>query len=181
MQNKKKSLFEILESLEFAEKSLEQIEDEDVDIFLEDLAISEKQNAEDLKNKIDQIYNFLSKLDSEMVRLSEIIAGFSKRKKSISNLKDCLRKKVLFSMEKFGWDELRGNCFQVKKFERKRYVISEPENTLDFYEKYKDFVSLSFDKKMIIDAHKYSSADVSKVLTETNCTFIKFSKNLNNF
>ncbi|MBP98692.1 hypothetical protein CMK18_22295 [Candidatus Poribacteria bacterium] len=96
MQNKKKSLFEILESLEQIEdKSLEQIEDKDVDIFFRRLAISEKQNPEDLKKKIDQFYSFVSKLDYEMVRLSEIISGFSKREKSISNLKDCLINKIV--------------------------------------------------------------------------------------
>ena len=129
----------------------------------------------DVKDKVDNIHNFLGRLESDQERLAKDIKILQARKRALANTQDRLKEYVLFSMESNGALLLRGKTWQVKVQKRKTIKIRDCQLEDTF--EHSDFVNFEykFNRERVLEAYKDGNEFAQSVCSDHESRFLRFS------
>ena len=159
----------MLETLRQVEDSLVEMTDESV-----------KELLGDVKGKVDSIYEVITRMQSEEVRLKEAAAKLTDRARNMKNSVARLKSFCLFAMKADGTSELMGKNFDVKLNKRVTPTVKSQNITPDMYmdlNEIKDGLvkrEYSFDKKAMTDLFKASPEKIGEYIHLNESESISF-------
>lgn len=164
---KRRTLSELLAALNQADEAME-----DLDLPPTETIIT------DLGEKVDSYKYVLDKIDGEIDRISNMIAGFQATKKTLQNKKERLRSLMAYNMDQQGFRKLPGQSWQATLTKKQALVvrpIAEPDSRL--FAKYPEVIDRKYSWKKrelakYIESHPESDlAPMGQQETRLSVTF----------
>jgi uncharacterized protein YdcH (DUF465 family) len=158
-----RNLYDLLQKL--------QENDNEFELSAEDFA----QLNDDLKDKVDGIYEFYSRCEAEIERIDkDYIKPLQARKKAIQNSMDSLENWVIDTMVKNDFPLIHGQLMTIRLQERASIKVDDLELDQAFYLEHKDIVKRKYelDKKAI--AENIKNGSVYEFARSVKNKFLKF-------
>jgi hypothetical protein len=157
-------LFKLLTAIEDLEEGLLDLTEEQI-----------KELIGDVRNKVDSIYEIITRLDSEEERLAKNIKTLTDRKRALANSRNRLKQYVVTSMETFEAPAIYGKVWDVKLQKRSKFNIREA--TLEDTYENNELVDMSFkfNRTKVLEAYNRGDEFAKAVVTPDQSTFIRFT------
>ena len=130
-----------------------------------------------VKDKVDGIFEVISKLESEAERMKKLAKSFAVRQKSCENQVARLKNYITYSMDQDGATEIYGEIHQMKLVSRKtqkvRDLIIGPEMFIKFQEVVRR--DYSFDKNLLKEKAKADPERYQDLMETSESRHLRFS------
>jgi len=163
------SLNTMLETLRQVEDSLVEMTDEEVKALLGDV-----------KGKVDSIYEVITRMLAEEIRLKEAAAALTARARNMKNSVARLKSFCVYAMKADGTSELMGKNFDVKLNKRVTPTVKDLNITPDIFMELNEVKEglvkreYSFDKKAMKDLFKASPEKIGEYIFFKEAESISF-------
>ena len=143
------SLNQMLETLRHFEDNIVNMTPEEIKVLLGDV-----------KGKVDNTYDIITRMQSEEVRLKEAAKELTDRARNMKNSVARLKDYCIFAMKSDGTSELQGKNFDMKLSQRTTPTVKDLNITPDMYLELNEIQDglvrreYSFDKKAMKDLAK---------------------------
>ena len=130
-----------------------------------------------VKDKVDSTFEVISRLESEVLRLSEIAKEFTAKKKTVENQVKRLKEYVQYSMESDGTTELLGDKHRLRLMDRKGLKVSEMEISSTLFLEFPEVIrrNYSFDKNLLKEKYKENPEKYGELVSPSTSTSLKFT------
>ena len=130
-----------------------------------------------VRDKVDGIFEVISKLESEAERMKKLAKSFAVRQKSCENQVARLKNYITYSMDQDGATEIYGEIHQMKLVSRKtqkvRDLIIGPEMFIKFQEVVRR--DYSFDKNLLKEKAKADPDRYADLMETSESRYLRFS------
>jgi hypothetical protein len=130
-----------------------------------------------VKDKVDSTFEVISRLESEVLRLSEIAKEFTAKKKTVENQVKRLKEYVQYSMESDETTELLGDKHRLRIMTRKGLKVSEREISSTLFLEFPEVINrvYSFDKNLLKEKFKANPEKYAELVSPSLSTSLKFT------